>query len=125
MLIELPSDNWGTCICVAAGVPTSAGLCRCHHLRPPDPSLPYTLEGSSAPLTCMACASAFATVPAHRAHYRTEWHRFNLKRKVAGLMPIAEEQYLRRQAAGMSRLPGYSALSAACWAWWGGARWEA
>lgn len=33
-----------------------------------------------------------------KAHYRSEWHRYNLKRKVAGLPPLSREAYESRAA---------------------------
>ncbi len=43
--------------------------------------------------TCITCRLFFETAEAQRAHYRTPWHCFNLKRKVAGLVPVSEEQF--------------------------------
>eukprot|EP00741_Cyanophora_paradoxa_P011229 tig00020554_g10849.t1 len=39
-------------------------------------------------LTCLACGASFANQDVQRDHFRTEWHRFNLKRKVASLPPV-------------------------------------
>ena len=36
---------------------------------------------------CGACYALFSTFEDQRAHYKSEWHKFNLKRKVAGLPP--------------------------------------
>lgn len=52
-------------------------------------------------LTCVACAQVFEDVASQRAHYKLEWHRANLKRKVAGLNPITNEEYERRKAAAL------------------------
>ena len=32
--------------------------------------------------TCLACRVGWASLEQQRAHYRTDWHRYNLKRKV-------------------------------------------
>jgi hypothetical protein len=33
-------------------------------------------------ITCNACNAAFEEEEDQRLHYRSEWHRYNLKRKV-------------------------------------------
>ncbi|KAI9184218.1 pre-60S factor rei1 [Blastocladiella emersonii ATCC 22665] len=56
--------------------------------------------------TCLSCHVAFATAEQQRTHYRTDWHRYNLKRKVAELAPVSAEEFaqrvLSRQAADRS-----------------------
>jgi len=44
----------------------------------------------------------FATDEELKTHYRTEWHRHNLKRKVANLKPLTKEAFEARQAAASS-----------------------
>ena len=46
--------------------------------------------------TCLACHVAFPTAPEQRVHYKTEWHRYNLKRKVAELPPVTEASFADR-----------------------------
>eukprot|EP00850_Spirogloea_muscicola_P008537 SM000045S16282 [mRNA] locus=s45:661511:663662:- [translate_table: standard] len=50
-------------------------------------------------LTCNACNDAFADEAAQRSHYRSDWHRYNLKRKVAGLPGVTEDWFTRRWEA--------------------------
>ena len=45
------------------------------------------------PYTCNSCAVAFRNSDAQRNHMRSDWHRYNLKRKVAELPPVSEEDY--------------------------------
>jgi len=40
------------------------------------------------PFTCLACNVCFSTADHQRDHYKSEWHRYNLKRKVAMLPPV-------------------------------------
>ena len=42
---------------------------------------------------------AFASADLQRAHYKTDWHRYNLKRKVAELPPITAEDFKQRVLA--------------------------
>ena len=46
--------------------------------------------------TCITCRVAFVDAEVQRAHYKTEWHRYNLKRKVAELAPVSAENFEER-----------------------------
>jgi hypothetical protein len=46
--------------------------------------------------TCLACHVAFHSAEHQRQHYRTDWHRYNLKRKVAELAPVTAEQFAEK-----------------------------
>ncbi|KAL5200004.1 hypothetical protein ABZP36_021207 [Zizania latifolia] len=50
-------------------------------------------------VTCNACNSGFDDEEQHRLHYRSEWHRYNLKRKVAGVPGVTEALFKARQTA--------------------------
>lgn len=39
-------------------------------------------------LTCVTCQIVFETGETHRIHYKTDWHRYNLKRKIINLPPV-------------------------------------
>ena len=50
-------------------------------------------------LTCYTAPGvAFETEEAMKEHYRSEWHRHNLKRKVAGLPPLGRDAFEQRMA---------------------------
>ena len=46
-----------------------------------------------ASYTCLACRVIFDDADIQRAHYKTDWHRYNLKRKIAELPPITQEEF--------------------------------
>ncbi len=46
--------------------------------------------------TCLACQVAFKTAEVQRTHYGTDWHRYNLKRKVADLPPVTSEVFTQK-----------------------------
>lgn len=46
--------------------------------------------------TCYTCRVVFKDFELQRAHYRTDWHRYNLKRKVAELPPVTAESFQQR-----------------------------
>jgi len=48
---------------------------------------------STHPYTCLACNLAFTTASLQRTHYTTDLHRYNSKRKVAGLAPVTAETF--------------------------------
>ncbi|KAJ1960060.1 pre-60S factor rei1 [Dipsacomyces acuminosporus] len=53
--------------------------------------------------TCMACQVAFYSADQQRTHYRTDWHRYNLKRKVAELPPVTAENFAQRVLAQQAK----------------------
>lgn len=46
--------------------------------------------------TCISCRVAFQDGDVQRMHYKSDWHRYNLKRKVAQLPPVTSEEFQRR-----------------------------
>ncbi|KAI0226675.1 C2H2-type domain-containing protein [Lamellibrachia satsuma] len=46
--------------------------------------------------TCISCRVTFADADIQRSHYKTDWHRYNLKRKVAELPPVTAENFRQR-----------------------------
>lgn len=49
--------------------------------------------------TCISCRVAFADGEVQRTHYKTDWHRYNLKRKVADMPPVTAENFQERVLA--------------------------
>lgn len=43
---------------------------------------------SNSSHTCITCRVVFARGELQREHYKSDWHRYNLKRKVAELPPV-------------------------------------
>ncbi|CAN6583519.1 unnamed protein product [Malus baccata var. baccata] len=62
-------------------------------------------------LTCNSCNKEFLDDSEQKLHYKSEWHRYNLKRKVAGVPGVTEALFIARQAAlaqeknGLSETP--------------------
>lgn len=50
-------------------------------------------------LTCNACNKEFDDDTEQKLHYKSEWHRYNLKRKVAGVPGVTEALFVARQTA--------------------------
>ncbi|KAK7083268.1 hypothetical protein SK128_011950 [Halocaridina rubra] len=46
--------------------------------------------------TCLSCHVAFANADGQKDHFRSEWHRYNLMRKVAELPPVSRETFNER-----------------------------
>lgn len=57
----------------------------------------FTVAMSS--YTCISCRVVFADGDIQRAHYKTDWHRYNLKRKVADMPPVTAENFQERVMA--------------------------
>ncbi|XP_022079728.1 zinc finger protein 622-like [Acanthaster planci] len=51
---------------------------------------------SSLSFTCISCRVAFASADLQRAHYKSDWHRYNLKRKLAEMVPVTAEEFKQR-----------------------------
>ncbi|KAJ7647464.1 C2H2 type zinc-finger-domain-containing protein [Roridomyces roridus] len=43
--------------------------------------------------TCLSCTIAFLSAEDQRTHYRSDHHRYNMKRRVAGLPPVSAELF--------------------------------
>ncbi|KAM7267923.1 hypothetical protein ACFE04_010089 [Oxalis oulophora] len=50
-------------------------------------------------MTCNACNQEFDDDSEQKLHYKSEWHRYNLKRKVAGVPGVTEALFIARQSA--------------------------
>ncbi|PWA83755.1 zinc finger, U1-type, Zinc finger, C2H2-like protein [Artemisia annua] len=48
-------------------------------------------------LACNACNTEFNNENDQKNHYKSEWHRYNLKRKIAGVPGVTEALFLARQ----------------------------
>jgi len=69
-----------------------------------QPAVASTKEASAsqpqdapAPKTgpkCSACAAVFEDAAEYRKHCRSEWHNYNLKRKIKSLPPVTEEEFV-------------------------------
>jgi pre-60S factor REI1 len=54
---------------------------------------------STHPFTCNTCQVAFRSGELQRAHMQTDWHRYNLKRRVASLPPLSSEIFTEKVLA--------------------------
>ncbi|CDO76715.1 hypothetical protein BN946_scf184796.g9 [Trametes cinnabarina] len=50
-------------------------------------------ESHSGLYTCLSCTIAFHTAQDQREHYRSDHHRYNMKRRVAGLPPVSADLF--------------------------------
>lgn len=46
--------------------------------------------------TCLNCNVKFQNADIQREHYKTDWHRYNLKRRVAELPPVTADEFQKR-----------------------------
>ena len=53
---------------------------------------------SQSAFTCITCHVAFVNADSQRHHYKSDWHRYNLKRKVVGLPPVTVDDFQQRAA---------------------------
>lgn len=52
----------------------------------------------SGSFTCVTCRVQYGDGDAQRLHYKSDWHRYNLKRKVASLPPVTEAAFAEKSA---------------------------
>eukprot|EP00871_Galdieria_phlegrea_P005505 jgi/Galph1/5956/GphlegSOOS_G4540.1 len=57
---------------------------------------PKTTSGTEQVVTCTSCHVRIESTENIRFHYGSDWHRVNLKRKVAGLEPISFQEFEMR-----------------------------
>lgn len=62
--------------------------------------------------TCTTCRVLFKDSEIQRLHYKTDWHRYNLKRKVVELPSVTAEEFQKRvlshrEANNLQELPLY------------------
>ncbi|GAA5903924.1 uncharacterized protein JCM6883_002029 [Sporobolomyces salmoneus] len=64
--------------------------------------------GTSAthPYTCLSCSLAFVDASSQREHYATELHRYNARRRVAGLQPVTKETFESKVQSSTSLAAG-------------------
>ena len=63
----------------------------------PKPTAPVAPKPRNA-LACNTCGGAFADAAAHRLHFKSDWHRHNLARKLKKQAPIDETVFAEEQA---------------------------
>ena len=68
-----------------------------------------TSPSKVARFTCLCCRAKFETVVEQKAHFRTEWHTYNLKRKVCHLEPIDLESFQKIQTSNQPGVVGAGA----------------
>ncbi|AEO58790.1 hypothetical protein MYCTH_2093740 [Thermothelomyces thermophilus ATCC 42464] len=57
---------------------------------------PSSDVNASHPYTCNTCQVAFRNSDLQKGHMRNDWHRYNLKRRVASLPPISSEVFTEK-----------------------------
>ncbi|KAI0705150.1 hypothetical protein BC835DRAFT_1499259 [Cytidiella melzeri] len=63
--------------------------------RPTSPP-PTSLAHDGASRTCNLCLGAlFTDVDEQRAHFRSDWHRYNVKMRVGGSVAVTETQFIQ------------------------------
>ena len=69
-----------------------AGQGECPLAASPPPPPPPAAQASS--FKCNTCGGSWSSTGEHRAHYKSDWHRYNLKLKQAGGEPVTEAEFV-------------------------------
>jgi len=62
----------------------------------PSPVSPKNEVPAPLPVTgkrCNTCGGNFGDHESYRSHFRSDWHRFNQKLKLKGIVPVSEEEF--------------------------------
>ncbi|KAK6203059.1 C2H2 type zinc-finger-domain-containing protein [Scheffersomyces amazonensis] len=70
--------------------------------------MPHGSNPQSAQFTCNTCGIRFASAELQRQHMKTEWHRYNLKRRVAELPSISSEVFAEKILNSKQNEDGYN-----------------
>ncbi|GAB7362590.1 hypothetical protein MBLNU230_g2904t1 [Neophaeotheca triangularis] len=65
----------------------------------PSATQPAAQPVSNHPFTCNTCQVAFRSSDLQRTHMQSDWHRYNLKRRVASLPPLASDVFAEKVLA--------------------------
>lgn len=65
----------------------------------PSATQPAAQPASAHPFTCNTCQVAFRSSDLQRTHMQSDWHRYNLKRRVASLPPLASDVFAEKVLA--------------------------
>ncbi|WPH02655.1 cytoplasmic 60s subunit biogenesis factor rei1 like protein [Acrodontium crateriforme] len=63
------------------------------------PTAAPVATNQSHPFTCNTCQVAFRSSDLQRTHMQSDWHRYNLKRRVASLPPLTSEVFAEKVLA--------------------------
>ncbi|GAV28756.1 hypothetical protein PMKS-002231 [Pichia membranifaciens] len=66
--------------------------------------LPLHSTNNNTTYTCLSCQIQFPSTELQRTHMKTEWHRYNLKRRVAQLAPVSNETFQLKVAHSKDRV---------------------
>lgn len=89
------SNNDADSNLVCAPLPPSQTTVSMSTTTMPTPVSAETSNSGEATKSCNTCGGSF-TLTEYRAHFRSEWHRHNLKLKMKGLPTVTEKQYKKR-----------------------------
>ena len=59
---------------------------------PPAAAAVVAADGNSGK-SCVTCGGCFPTAGEHRAHFKSDWHRYNLKLKLANQPTVTEAEF--------------------------------
>ncbi|KAG6817531.1 hypothetical protein H0H87_007499 [Tephrocybe sp. NHM501043] len=73
---------------------------------------PFVASATSGPRTCNVCeGAAFVTLDDQRAHFRSDWHRYNVKTRLAGGTSVTESVFSQLVEALEDSLSGSESSS--------------
>ncbi|XP_077473452.1 tRNA endonuclease ANKZF1 isoform X2 [Stigmatopora argus] len=65
-----------------------------------EDEVPKDVREISDKMSCLACRCSFINREEQMEHYKLDWHRFNLRLKMLGSLPVTTEEFERKTGAG-------------------------
>lgn len=66
------------------------------------------------PLICTACQTPLVSQEECKEHYKSDFHAYNLKRKLVKLLPVTSELYLQKKEELSNRPRAFTQISCSC-----------
>ena len=64
--------------------------------RSTSPAPSSSTDATAYPFTCLVCGIAFSISEQQRTHHSSDWHKYNLKRKMNGLASVGAQEFQQK-----------------------------
>lgn len=75
------------------------------------PAVTFSLPGKQDKFTCICCRIKFDSTDLQRTHFKTEWHLYNLKRRICSLEPLDLDSFNEIQIVSLKKKDDDDTLS--------------
>ena len=72
-------------------------------------------ESNPPMYSCITCRLLVSSPESQREHYQSDWHRYNLKRKIASLPPVSLDLFIDKASAQNALLLAAESVKQSNW----------